>query len=1038
MAFTTAQLSQPGNEEERFLRDFTQAANQASTAMQGPPDPVLRREVAAHVLGRHVFRRFLAEALGPADGQGAPGPSPPAGPETALGWAAAEHLQIPGESDTASGPCENLTPLCEPHPAEEQFAWPAAAREPVVTFLQRHRFCPDEAAPAGGAVGPGVLAAAHERMRAGRHDDGVFYTPGGEVRFMCREALRARLAAHLGWPDDDRRLLELLHGEWGNGGVGEWESGRVGAGASPALPFPHSPILPFSHSLFSAIAGLRVCDPAVGCGALLMGMAQELLRLLETLGGLLPEPACAALAAAGLPDPRSAAGLRRHIATCCLFGCDVDGAAALVTRRRLALFAAADAGAARRSGFAPECQLQLPESPSAGASAGESGRGSGDASRDAPCMPCAVNDVSDTPCLPCAANDAPGTPEAGWQPAGQTRQAERVHDWEAVVAALSEHIRTGDLLRDGVESLGVGVAALGGLFASEVGSEAGFGATDGAGLRVGQSACGAALSAGAADGAGPGAGSGSEEPFEPTSPAVQGRPPRGRCEDRESKIENRKFDVVLSNPPYVRQELLEPQYKECALRVCRDLLPDLPRLDGKSDLYAYFYLLGLGLLREGGALCVISSNSWLDVGFGAGLQAALLRHSRILSLVESASRMSFDDALVNPAIALFRRSAAPAERAGAARFVRLTGELGEECTPALAADIAGAAAFTATPAYRVVPVPQQALDAAARAGQGGNWGGWYLRAPDLFHHILQQCGDRLCRLDRLAALRFGIKTGANDFFYLEEIRGGAGRPGEDVVPCRGGAGQEFLIEARFLRPALRTPRDLSAPELSPQMTTDLLFTCAIARGDLAGTAALRYIEWGERERDVPARPSVAGRPFWYSVPLIAPPPVLTPLIAFERACAATNPRGILCDANLVGCYPCQAGHTIPLAACLASSLGTLMREMAGIANLGQGALKMNPAYLSRLLVPDLRAASPDDLARLERAFAAVRGRPFPSLSAGEPDAAWREVDDAAIGLLGPGAPAAAEVRAVARQRVGERLAKAGGRKQRQSAVTSKQ
>ena len=148
------------------------------------------------------------------------------------------------------------------------------------------------------------------------------------------------------------------------------------------------------------------------------------------------------------------------------------------------------------------------------------------------------------------------------------------------------------------------------------------------------------------------------------------------------------------------------------------------------------------------------------------------------------------------------------------------------------------------------------------------------------------------------------------------------------------------------------------------------------------------------------------------------------MIAFERACAAINPMGILCDANLVGIYPREGVDPALLAACLASSLGVMMRELVGIANLGQGALKTNPAYLARMLVPDLRRASPRELAALNSAFRAARRVPFPSLLDGEPAAVWRGLDEAVLALLGPGAPDGARLRAVARELVGARLAKA--------------
>jgi hypothetical protein len=51
---------------------------------------------------------------------------------------------------------------------------------------------------------------------------------------------------------------------------------------------------------------------------------------------------------------------------------------------------------------------------------------------------------------------------------------------------------------------------------------------------------------------------------------------------------------------------------------------------------------------------------------------------------------------------------------------------------------------------------------------GNKWGGKYLRALEIFFTILEKGKDKLVRLGDIAEVKFGIKTGANEFFYLDD------------------------------------------------------------------------------------------------------------------------------------------------------------------------------------------------------------------------------------------------------------------------------
>jgi hypothetical protein len=130
------------------------------------------------------------------------------------------------------------------------------------------------------------------------------------------------------------------------------------------------------------------------------------------------------------------------------------------------------------------------------------------------------------------------------------------------------------------------------------------------------------------------------------------------------------FDVVIGNPPYVRQEKIEDPYGKIAAIEYKKLLKEMCVLDfpgsfeknlpsSKSDLYVYFYIRSLRLLNEQGVHVFICSNSWLDVEYGARLQEFILKDFRLLSIVDNHARRSFNAAAVNTVISIISAKSVP-------------------------------------------------------------------------------------------------------------------------------------------------------------------------------------------------------------------------------------------------------------------------------------------------------------------------------------------------------------------------------------------
>jgi hypothetical protein len=68
------------------------------------------------------------------------------------------------------------------------------------------------------------------------------------------------------------------------------------------------------------------------------------------------------------------------------------------------------------------------------------------------------------------------------------------------------------------------------------------------------------------------------------------------------------FDVVVGNPPYIRQELLSP--------IKPWLQAHYEVFHGMADLYVYFYELGVRMLKPGGLLCFIVTNKRMKARYG--------------------------------------------------------------------------------------------------------------------------------------------------------------------------------------------------------------------------------------------------------------------------------------------------------------------------------------------------------------------------------------------------------------------------------------
>ena len=88
------------------------------------------------------------------------------------------------------------------------------------------------------------------------------------------------------------------------------------------------------------------------------------------------------------------------------------------------------------------------------------------------------------------------------------------------------------------------------------------------------------------------------------------------------------FDVVLGNPPYVRQELIQ-EYSE--------YLKKYKVYSGKGDLFTFFFEKGHQILKSNGYLCFISSGKFFEASYGKPLVDFLISNLKFEEII------NFDD-----------------------------------------------------------------------------------------------------------------------------------------------------------------------------------------------------------------------------------------------------------------------------------------------------------------------------------------------------------------------------------------------------------
>lgn len=107
------------------------------------------------------------------------------------------------------------------------------------------------------------------------------------------------------------------------------------------------------------------------------------------------------------------------------------------------------------------------------------------------------------------------------------------------------------------------------------------------------------------------------------------------------------FDIVIANPPYI---------KEYVNRDAFDGLRDSPYYKGKMDIWYFFACKSIDLLKEAGTLTFIAQNNWVT-SFGASIMRnKVISDTKMLKLLDFGDYKIFDSAGIQTMIMFFQKN----------------------------------------------------------------------------------------------------------------------------------------------------------------------------------------------------------------------------------------------------------------------------------------------------------------------------------------------------------------------------------------------
>ncbi|MEW5945603.1 MAG: N-6 DNA methylase [bacterium] len=457
-----------------------------------------------------------------------------------------------------------------------------------------------------------------------------------------------------------------------------------------------------------------------------------------------------------------------------------------------------------------------------------------------------------------------------------------------------------------------------------------------------------------------------------------------------------RFDAVVGNPPYTRQEeisetgvdkqnLIENALEHSGAKSAK--------ISKRAGIHAYFFVHGTKFLREGGVFGFIVSNSWLDADFGKGLQAFFLENYKITAIIESKVERWFAEADINTCIVILEKCADEKARGeNLVRFVQMKKPLRRFIPPAqdiwekrverrnaidsLKKTILAHNDFYENEDLKIFPIRQKLLwdegyDGENKKYEGAKWGK-YIRANGIYFNVMEKGKGKLVHLAEVADICRGFTTGADPWFYVSNITAttehdyvnrmfrSSGYEGKlsDLILVQSGDGTKWLVENKYVFPVIRNPDKYSSIFIDVNEIKDFVVIIREPRKKLKGSLVEKYIRHGETKQykmgkekvSVPSKTDTcSNRKYWYQLPEISPSRILWQKAFYTSFRHNLTNKVVFANQRFYHLYPLKKMDVETIAASLNSTLIPFHLELQRAA-LGLGAGEATVEETSRIMI----------------------------------------------------------------------------------------